>query len=136
MKSVLFILLFAGKLTFQLGYSQNSIPPFTNNATTTLNNAKITGINATISGNKILLAWSVSENQAANLFEIEKSADGKNFTMAALVFGTDKAETDKYQYYETAKSGQIITYRIKLVSKNNSAVYSDTVQAGTTSNSM
>ncbi len=108
---------------------QKDISPFTSTATAPQSNAKVTSIAASISGNKITIYWTVEENQSADLFELEKSTDGKNFTMAALVFGTDKQETGKYEFFETAVSNQLVSYRIKLVNKNKIAEYSKTVQA-------
>lgn len=78
---------------------------------------------------KIQLNWKVEENQAINYFEIEKSKDGKNFKLAALVFGTDKPEAGSYQFFEKA-TGKKVTYRIKLISKDNQVICSETVTAG------
>lgn len=47
--------------------------------------------------------------------------------MAALVFGTDKTETDNYQFYEKA-GNQKVLYRIKLINKNLKAEYSTVVE--------
>ncbi len=69
----------------------------------------------------------VGENETADQFEVEKSTDGKTFTLTALVFGTDKPETDKYQFYEKA-GDQKILYRIKLINKNRSIEYSDVIE--------
>ncbi len=129
MKSVLFILLFTIRLSDQPGYAQQHTTPFTSHKNPSQNSARITGINAIVSGNKVILDWEVSENQSADLFEIEKSTDGKNFAMAALVFGTDKQETGKYEFFEKAVGNQPVSYRIKLVNKNKIAEYSKTVQA-------
>lgn len=74
-----------------------------------------------------MLNWTVGENETAERFEIEKSSDGKNFTLAALVFGTDKPETGNYRFYEKAGSKKII-YRIKLINKNRETHYSTIVE--------
>lgn len=129
MKSVLLNLAFLTLLIIPSSYGQKNISPFTSIATTTQNNAKVANIEATISGNKIIVYWKVEENQAADLFELEKSTDGKNFIMAALIFGTDKQESDNYEFYEKTMSGHSISYRIKLINKNGTAQYSQTVQA-------
>lgn len=80
---------------------------------------------ANINNDKIYINWAVSENEEAELFEIEKSTDGKNFKMTALVFGTDKTDTDNYQFYEKAGKQKCI-YRIKVVGKDKKAGYSST----------
>ena len=70
--------------------------------------------------------WVVGENETADQFEVEKSLDGKNFTLAALVFATDKRETDTYQFYEKA-GNEKVSYRIKLINKNRKTEYSSVI---------
>lgn len=79
------------------------------------------------------LNWTVDHNRETNQFEIEKSSDGKNFTMAALVFGTENSDTGNYQFYEKAKSKKMY-YRIKIIYKDNSTEYSDIITVETTTN--
>jgi hypothetical protein len=80
-----------------------------------------------LKNNKVILNWVVEENETADLFEVEKSTDGLNFKMTALVFGTDKAAIDKYEFYEKA-GNQNVKYRIKIVNKNKKAAYSPVVE--------
>ncbi len=80
----------------------------------------------TVKNNKVVLNWVVDENETADLFEVEKSTDGVNFSLAALVFGTDKPAIDTYEFYEKA-GNQKMMYRIKIVNKNKKAVYSAVV---------
>lgn len=108
---------------------QQHISPFTSITTTPQNNAKIASIEAIISCNKTTINWKVEDNQLADLFELEKSADGKNFSMAALIFGTDKQETGNYEFYEKTGKNSTVFYRIKLVNKNKKAEFSQIVQA-------
>ena len=88
--------------------------------------AKVVSINGSISKDKVILQWVVSENENAELFEVEKSTDGKNFSLAALVFGTDKAATDNYEFYEKKGKKKMI-YRIKIINKNRTIEYSSVV---------
>jgi hypothetical protein len=80
-----------------------------------------------IENNKIFLDWTVGENETVYQFEIEKSNDGKNFTMAALVFGSDKPATDNYRFYEKADKRKV-TYRIKIVNKDKKTEYSSLIE--------
>ena len=89
--------------------------------------AKVVSINGSISKNKIVLQWVVSENESAAQFEVEKSTDGKNFTMTALVFGTDKIASDSYQFYEK-KGKSKVQYRIKIINKNQTVGYSSAIE--------
>ncbi|MDZ4810072.1 MAG: hypothetical protein SGI96_17690 [Bacteroidota bacterium] len=88
--------------------------------------AKLVRVDGSISNNKMILNWAVEKNETAAMFEVEKSSDGKNFSMAALVFGTDKAETGIYQFFERAAK-QRMFYRIKLIDKNGQGSYSDVI---------
>ncbi|HSU28785.1 MAG TPA: hypothetical protein VLJ68_10410 [Chitinophagaceae bacterium] len=88
--------------------------------------AKLIKFEGGISNNKVILNWVVKENNTADQFEVEKSTDGKNFVMAALVFGTDKSDTDKYQFYEKAYNKKVM-YRIKLINKNKKTEYSQVI---------
>ena len=51
------------------------------------------------------------------------SLDGKNFSTAAIVFGTDKSETEEYQFFEKASKPKSV-YRIKLINKQRQVAYS------------
>jgi hypothetical protein len=123
-------------LALRIGYAPAlpaAIPPFASpvttkaSLTTLFTPAKLITFKGTLSQNKVILNWEVAENETANQFEIEKSIDGKNFKMAALVFSTEKTDTDKYEFYEKAAPKKVM-YRIKVVHKNQTAIYSDVVE--------
>ncbi len=88
--------------------------------------ASLISFNGTIQKNKVILEWTVDDNQTADKFEVEKSTDGTNYRTTALVFGTDKAEKGTYRFFDTA-GGQKMLYRIKLISKNNQTAYSSVI---------
>lgn len=90
---------------------------------------KLFNFHGDLNGNKIELQWMVNENQEVNQFEIEKSFDGKNFKIAALVFGTDKTNTDSYMFYEKA-ANKNVSYRIKIIDNNGTASYSNVIAIG------
>jgi hypothetical protein len=77
---------------------------------------------------KITLNWVADKNQDMNMFEIEKSSDGKDFKMAALVFGTEKTGDENYKFFEKAVSKKVY-YRIKMVGKDNTVRYSQVLIA-------
>lgn len=89
--------------------------------------ARLLRIEGSIIDHKVILNWVVGENETADQFEVEKSTDGKNFIMAALVFGTDKNNSANYQFYEKA-GNQKVSYRIKLINKNRKTEYSPVVE--------
>ena len=88
---------------------------------------RVTSLNAQQSGNRIFIQWQVESNQSADQFEIEKSTDGKNFTLAALVFGTDNEEKSNYWFYDRNQK-QIFYYRIKIISKTGETTYSSVIK--------
>ena len=129
-KNITFVVLIALRVFYQPVAAKETMVPFISptplpSPTATVS-AKVISFHGSISNEKAILQWTVSANENAAQFEVEKSSDGKNFTMAALVFGTDKANTDNYQFYEK-KGAKEITYRIKIINKNQSVEYSSLV---------
>lgn len=126
------IAIIAFRIFFHPGYSANAKVPFTSLQDTPpphyiKQTASLLNVNATISKNKVFLNWVVSENETADMFEVEKSEDGKNFSLAAIVFGTDNAKDESYQFYEKSKFKKIF-YRIKLINKNKQTAYSTLIE--------
>jgi hypothetical protein len=89
--------------------------------------AQIVSFTGHVAQNKIELNWTVNDNETADQFQVERSDDGKNYKMAALVFGTDKKLTDTYSFYEKVSKHSVL-YRIKLINRNKSSSYSDPVR--------
>ena len=119
-KNIAFFVLLALRLSYQPSATDQSVP-FTSPSPTPapppaafVMPAKVVNLSGNISNNKVLLNWIVNDNESASHFEVEKSTDGKNFSTAALVFGTDKSNTDAYQFYEKATKKKLI-YRIKII---------------------
>lgn len=131
-KFTAFVIIVALRIAYHPSNAQAELAPFASpiSVPSPVNEiyfAKVIKINGTISDNKVILNWVVSENETANLFEIEKSTDGKTFTMIGLVFGSDKSDTDNYEFYEKADK-QKLMYRIKLVNKDRQTEYSPIVE--------
>ena len=132
-KFTAFIIIVVLRIVYHPADAQSSsIPPFASPTQLPASGisfapAKLIHINGSISNHKVILNWVVGENETADKFEVEKSTDGKNFTLAALVFGTDKAETGNYRFYEKAGNEKIL-YRIKLINKNRQAEYSAVIE--------
>lgn len=89
-------------------------------------NAVVNQLTCIVKNDRVLLNWTIDNNQSANQIEIETSTDGKNFTMAALVFGTDKKDSESYAYYEKVKKAKS-WYRLKIINKDSSVHYSAVV---------
>lgn len=118
------------RIIYNPSAEQTVIAPFASPSTVTTSTtappAKLVRIDGSVSNNKVILNWAVEKNESADMFEVEKSSDGKNFSMAALVFGTDKEETGIYQFFERAAK-QRMFYRIKMIDINGHGSYSEVI---------
>lgn len=94
-----------------------------------------TYFNAIAANNRVTLNWAVGNNNGMDRFEIEKSTDGKTFSMIALVFGSELAESADYEFFEKLKKTKPY-YRVKVIYKDNRTEYSSVVipEAYTASN--
>lgn len=88
---------------------------------------RISNLKAVASGNRIILNWEVADNKETDQFEIEKSTDGRNYKLVALVFGSEELNNAEYMFYEKA-SGKTVHYRVKLISKDRGTAYSKPVE--------
>lgn len=130
-KTFALVTILAARLIYQPEEAKYQIAPFASqpplSAATIRGTASLTNISATLQDNKIVLEWTVGENETAELFEVEKSLDGKNFKTAAFVFGSDLPESGSYRFFEKARNIKQ-KYRIKIVNKNKTAEYSPVVE--------
>jgi hypothetical protein len=74
---------------------------------------------------KVQLEWVVSGNESGQLFEVERSRDGKSFSKAGTVNVTG-ATDEAYYTFEELLSGNAY-YRLKIVNKDKSVSYSPVV---------
>jgi len=130
MKSIriIFYTIIVSILFHQTVSAQKDSTPFTATSPSEVSGSKIISFNSIINKKKVLLSWTVGENQETDRFEIEKSSDGKNFVFAAMVFGTDKAGLDYYRFFEKMKRSKI-HYRVKTIAKDGSFSYSKIIIA-------
>jgi hypothetical protein len=130
-KYIAFVVLLALRLSYQPGQVKTDMAPFAKPSPMpvmgSVLTAKLINFKADLLENKVILKWAVDENESAEMFEIEKSTDGKTFRMTGLVFGTDHPEGGSYQFYEKA-GNQKVKYRIKLINKNKRAEYSNVIE--------
>ncbi|RYY58533.1 MAG: hypothetical protein EOO05_16120 [Chitinophagaceae bacterium] len=81
--------------------------------------ATIKDFEFSVKNERIYFHWTVSENQAADKFELQSSVDGVSFNSMALVFGTDLSENNNYKI-SVKKNSQPRTYRIRIIQKDGS----------------
>src|SRR5688572_22121281 len=116
-RSAALLTIIALRIFYQPGNAQSQIAPFTSqypSATILRSTAQLISFTGNLKNNKVILEWKIADNAAADQFEVEKSTDGKNYTLAGLVFGTDKQETGSYLFFEKAGKKRSL-YRIKLI---------------------
>lgn len=105
-----------------------STPPFPSSVVKMESNTvKLFDFSVNRKGNRTELHWLVDKNENVNQFEIEKSTDGKNFKIAALVFGSEKSNTDSYMFYEKGTDKKV-SYRIRLVDNKGAIIYSEIIE--------
>jgi len=86
--------------------------------------AKIISFEGVKDKGKITLQWTINENETTDRFDVEKSTDGINFTIAALVFTSEKIGNENYVFYEKIKKNTSLYYRLKLYGKSHDTSYS------------
>lgn len=75
--------------------------------------------------NKALLQWSTAQEQNSKSFGIERSTDGRNFSLVGTVDAAGQsAVTRNYQFTDAAPAAGINYYRLKLVDMDGKAAYS------------
>jgi hypothetical protein len=87
---------------------------------------RFTSYQAVRSGNNYELKWTVADNESGKQFIIEKSTDGKNFTIAGNIYATQSTGNEQYRFTDAANLSKAF-YRVKLVTITNAISYSGTL---------
>lgn len=114
--------------TFTYRLTDAGFTPMTSNiATVTINftvgiilPVKLLSLQGNLVNNRISLKWVVDENTNANRFEVEKSFNGKDFSLASIVLVTSKSGKESYSFDDNNSNDAKVMYRIKLVGNTNS----------------
>ena len=129
MKYILPCVVIVLAFTVNKGFAQNNDVAFVSDTfdkTAGIGPAKLAFIKATTSDNRVWLNWAMENNKETNMFEVERSTDGKTFKMVGLVFGSELSELAEYRFFEKLRKGKTF-YRLKVIYKNNKAEYSDII---------
>lgn len=86
----------------------------------------LTHFSATAANNRVTLQWTISKNAETDRFEVEKSIDGKKFSMIALVFGSELSGDANYEFFEKLKKTKSY-YRLKIIYKDGRVDYSSII---------
>ncbi len=81
---------------------------------------KLLSFSGNLVNNKAQLKWSVDENETGDRFQVEKSADGRNFSGAGIVFVSTKTGIETYTFHEALELTTESYYRLKIINKDNS----------------
>lgn len=84
---------------------------------------KLVNFQGNLNNNKVTLQWTVADNEIADQFELQRSTNGTDFSVAAVVMGSEKVGTEFYQYPETMTSDKVF-YRLKMTDKSGVINYS------------
>ena len=91
---------------------------------------KLSQFNAVNSDNKVLLQWETATEKDFNYYAIERSEDGKNFSVIGQLDANKIDETNKsYNFSDNSPLNGINYYRLAMVDLNGSKDYSKTVSA-------
>ena len=88
---------------------------------------KLLSFSGSVLNNKVQLQWLVDDNHTGDRFEVEKSNDGKNFRVNAMLFTTGEIGNAAYAYNEATVLDGGVYYRIKIINKDNSVSYSKVI---------
>lgn len=74
----------------------------------------------------VILKWETQEEPNLNYYNLERSYDGVNFSTIVIVFAQGNAK-NIYPYTDKKASGNNVYYRLKMVDKDETFSYSNTV---------
>lgn len=73
-----------------------------------------------------VLSWVTAQEKENSHFEVEKSTDGRNWTMLVMVLGNGTTnQTSRYQYTDKNENSAVVYYRIRQVDTDGKASYTD-----------
>lgn len=75
---------------------------------------------------RIALKWSIAENETAQRFEVQRSTNGVDYSLAGLVFTSENKGNENYAFTEINALPKVM-YRLKMFDKNNRAEFSKTI---------
>lgn len=118
--------------TFTYQLTDAGFDPMTSNtATVTINFAagailpvNMFSFQGNLNNNLVTLQWIVEENKNAQRFEVEKSYDGRDFSLAGIIQTTGRNGRESYSFDDNINTNAKILYRLKMIDKNNNAEFS------------
>ena len=90
--------------------------------------ANVLDLNGIVKNDFAKIEWRVSDNERGNIFEVEKSLDGITFETAGIVFVSDKAGMEEYEFKGIPQKETSAYYRLKIFNRDKSSAYSKVIQ--------
>ena len=87
---------------------------------------QVSAIDAKVISKSVQLVWSVTSNEDAKNFEVERADDGGDFKKIGGKLSLGRPGTESYEFVDALPKQNIsFAYRIKIIAKDGSYVYSD-----------
>ena len=81
-----------------------------------------------IQSGKALLLWQTTGEENSKAFDIERSSNGKDFNVIGSLAANNTSEENSYSFTDVTPSTGTIYYRLKLIDKDGSVVYSTIIE--------
>jgi len=81
---------------------------------------------------KTVLSWSITSNESARIFEVQRSSDGRYFRVAGIVMTSERVGEERYEFKEKSVTGESY-YRIRLLNSNEEDLFTEIKTPDTTS---
>jgi hypothetical protein len=91
---------------------------------------KLTAFSATCQNNNATVTWQAEQASDLSRFVIERSSDGANYVTVGEVAARNNAHPESYSFKDPSIICQPTYYRLKIVSVNGGATFSQTVRVG------
>lgn len=82
----------------------------------------------------IVLDWETENEKAVSYFDIERSADGEQFTRIGTVPAANRSEANHYSYTDKHVPAMVLYYRLKMTDADGTGKYSTVVRVAADGN--
>jgi hypothetical protein len=102
----------SGAATVTISYMISTLP------------VQLTAFSGKLTNEKAELSWSVAGNETVGQFVVERSKDGKNFSVAGTVAATSKTGSESYRFTDAVPVKGKQVYRLRMTDKQSKEKYS------------
>jgi hypothetical protein len=91
--------------------------------------SKLLSFQAVLEGKQVKINWGTTNEVNTDRFEIEKSSDGSNFSLAGTVPAKNTVVYNSYLFIDKEVKEGTAYYRLKMIDKDGQYIYSSVVKA-------